>query len=68
VAVNVTNYSNIELTPATTYDYRVYAVNGVGDSTVSNTATATTPAGGGGGGPSGTATIGTLNINTMNIQ
>lgn len=40
---NTTSYSDIGLTPQTTYHYRVRASNAAGDSAYSNTATATTP-------------------------
>jgi hypothetical protein len=64
-AANVITYSNTGLTPSITYDFRVFAVNGSGDSTASNTATATTASVGGG---NGTGTIQTLNVGTLNIQ
>lgn len=63
-AANVTSYSDTGLTASTTYDYRIYAVNATGDSTVSNTASATTQSGDVGG----AATVQTLNIGTLNIQ
>jgi hypothetical protein len=40
----VTTYADSGLTAGTTYDYRVYAVNSVGDSAASNVAAVTTPA------------------------
>jgi titin len=43
VNANVTTYINTNLTAGKTYWYRVNAKNGVGDSTYSNTASATTP-------------------------
>jgi parallel beta-helix repeat protein len=66
-AANATSYSNTGLTPATTYEYRVYALNAAGDSTASNTDSATTDSEGGGGGDAN-ATIQTLNVGTLNIQ
>jgi hypothetical protein len=42
VGANVTTYSNTGLTPDTLYHYRVQAYNGAGNSTFSNTASATT--------------------------
>lgn len=48
VSAGVTSYSNTGLTAETTYEYRIYAYNGAGDSTASNTDSATTDAGGGG--------------------
>lgn len=45
---NVESYSNTGLTAATTYYYRVHAVNAAGNSGNSNTANATTQSGGGG--------------------
>jgi FtsP/CotA-like multicopper oxidase with cupredoxin domain len=42
VGANVTSYSDSGLTSDTTYDYRVLAANGAGNSGYSNTATATT--------------------------
>ncbi len=44
VGANVTTYSDITATAATTYSYRVFALNLLGNGTASNTATATTPA------------------------
>jgi hypothetical protein len=40
---NVTSYSSTNLTPGTTYTYRIRAMNNDGNSTYSNEATATTP-------------------------
>ncbi len=48
-AVNATSYSNTGLNPATTYYYRVRAVNGNGESSYSNTANATTNSSSGSG-------------------
>ena len=42
VGANITTYSDSGLSPETTYDYRVRATNGAGDSDYSNTGTATT--------------------------
>jgi hypothetical protein len=42
VGANVTSYSNTGLTADTLYRYRVWAYNGAGNSTFSNTASATT--------------------------
>ena len=44
LAANTTSYSNSGLTGSTTYYYRVYATNSVGDSGFSNEVNATTPA------------------------
>ncbi|CAG1017797.1 hypothetical protein BURC_02493, partial [Burkholderiaceae bacterium] len=44
VGINATSYQNISLTCGTTYHYRVYAYNAVGNSPHSNTSTATTMA------------------------
>lgn len=63
-AANATSYSNTGLTPATTYEYRVYAVNVAGDSTASNTDTATTNSEGGG---AANATINQFNVGTLVI-
>ncbi len=45
VGVNVTSYQNTGLTASTSYSYRVRAYNSAGNSSYSNTATATTPSG-----------------------
>jgi len=45
VGPNVTTYSDASLSPDTTYEYRVFATNGAGNSGYSNTATATTDPG-----------------------
>lgn len=42
VLAGVTSYSNTGLSSETTYHYRIYAYNGVGNSSYSNTANATT--------------------------
>jgi len=42
VGANVTSFTDVDLSRGTTYTYRVRAVNGVGASTFSNTALATT--------------------------
>ena len=63
-AANATSYNDTGLTPATTYEYRVYAVNIAGDSTASNTASDTTNSEGGGG---ASATIQTLNVGTLTL-
>ena len=44
LAANATSYTNSGLTALTTYYYRVYATNSVGDSGFSNEVSATTPA------------------------
>ena len=44
LAANTTSYTNSGLTALTTYYYRVYATNSVGDSGFSNEVSATTPA------------------------
>src|SRR5205807_1676144 len=44
LAANVTAYTWTAAVPATSYSFRVTAVNAVGESVVSNTATVTTPA------------------------
>jgi hypothetical protein len=51
VGAGVASYSDIGLTAATSYTYRVRATNSAGDSSYSNTASATTQAGGGSGVP-----------------
>lgn len=61
VGPNTTSYSDVGLSAATTYYYRVTAYNSVGNASVSNTALATTLSGGGGGG-GGNATIHVDNI------
>lgn len=45
VAPTTTSYSNTGLSAATTYSYRLFAVNAAGDSPASNTSSATTTAG-----------------------
>jgi subtilisin family serine protease len=45
VGANVTGYSDTELTPSTTYHYRVRAKNGAGSSAYSSSASATTDPG-----------------------
>ncbi len=50
-SAGIETYSDTGLSPATTYEYRVIAVNGAGESSASNTDSATTDAGGGGGDP-----------------
>ena len=42
VGIDVTGYSDSGLSPETTYDYRVYAINGAGSSGYTNVASATT--------------------------
>jgi hypothetical protein len=44
VSANMTSYIDANLTPTTTYTYRVRASNGAGDSTYTANASATTPA------------------------
>ena len=44
VAANATTYTDATAAAGTTYEYRVFAVNGAGDSAASNTATQATPA------------------------
>ncbi len=63
-AANATSYNNTGLTPATTYEYRVYAVNVAGDSTVSNSDSATTNSEGGGGGAA-TLSVENISVGTM---
>ena len=46
VGANITTYSNTGLTPSTTYYYRVCAYDTAGNSSYSNTASATTQSGG----------------------
>lgn len=66
VSAGSTSYSNTGLSPSTTYEYRVYAYNGAGDSTASNTDSATTDSEGGGGGTAN-ATVNQLNVGTLVI-
>jgi hypothetical protein len=53
VGVNATQARIVNLTPQTSYTFRVRALNGSTASAPSNQVTATTPAGGGGGGNDG---------------
>ncbi|MFH1377354.1 MAG: nucleoside hydrolase-like domain-containing protein, partial [Planctomycetota bacterium] len=46
VSANATSYNNSGLTASTTYSYRIIALNAGGESSASNTATATTQSGG----------------------
>jgi hypothetical protein len=64
-AANATSYSNSGLTAATTYEYRIFAVNAAGDSSASNTSSASTNSEGGGG--AANATINQLNVGTLHI-
>jgi hypothetical protein len=59
VSANVTTYSNIGLSEATTYYFRVRAYNAAGNSNYSNEANATTSSAGGGGGGGGGCFIAT---------
>lgn len=47
VSAGSISYNNTGLSPSTTYEYRIYAYNGAGDSAASNTDSATTQSGGG---------------------
>ncbi|HEY4596818.1 MAG TPA: fibronectin type III domain-containing protein, partial [Thermoanaerobaculia bacterium] len=53
VSANATQANIVNLTPQTSYTFRVRALNGATSSNPSNQVTATTPAGGGGGGNDG---------------
>jgi hypothetical protein len=63
VGANVTSYPDIGLSAATTYFYRVRAVNGAGSSAFSNTASATTS----GGGTATSVQVGSITVTTVGI-
>lgn len=63
VGIDVTTYTDSGLGAGESYDYRVRAYNGVGDSAWSNTATGTTDTSSGGG----SVAVGSLTVGTDNL-
>jgi FtsP/CotA-like multicopper oxidase with cupredoxin domain len=62
-ASNISTWTDTGLSSATSYDYRVSAFNGAGDSAFSNTASATTDQ----GGQSSLVTVGSITVGTENL-
>lgn len=64
LGAGITTYSDTSVAPSTTYYYRVFATNGAGDSSASNTVTATTP----GVVPTAPTTLAAVKVNDNRID